>query len=585
MPPNLERSPEIQEQIDTIRAMSQGFVLKDTPENRERLANKPNGGVLYGIEGTEKGQEVAEMNAAKKIEAKLLRQELMWDNAFLMKKSFDLIAKNPDITADELYQECLDTGKVLNPDVLAKFNETLSTRAQETRLFWSSIQDNARYHGVSPEIYVYQSLIPESALKGVDRSSFIPKGPVKINLYPLAVEVEVSPGDFSLINPQKNVGGFYNSEHTLFESDSSHVNTGSIVVIRHSNEPGSDSHIYRHERGHAHQNIVEVVKDSMDTRDKELADSKFLNSLETSYQKLSSVNTTEEMAELYTFDTEVREGVQALLSYCEKAASDELLAEKNTNAPLSSYLGVLRYEDIYDYVSDALEWLMEVEEGKNKNRTSDTKVDTHVNSQVRDFLSNLYITQLYEDTRNAISLDKFYNQVSPERVQLLREALRLIPITKWNKYLEDSLCMEELEEWESTQNMLNEIHEQYKNVNYVTEGKFKYSDEAKKLLEDLVATETQIELFKEAIDLSPMYKDLLAIKEQVEDLSLKVADLPEFQVMSACSYVTKFPGKVGRSNRNEFISLRKEFGAALVTDPNDPNVILKYKKMFQETFI
>jgi len=580
-----ERSPEIQEKIDTVRSLPQGQILRDTPENREKIANNTDPTKLYAIRDTPEAAEIGEINAAKKLEAHLLRQELMWGHAHLVKTTFEEIAKNPAITSEELWQKCLDTGKVLNPLVLSRFGETILERIEDTNNYYDTILENASDAGLSPEVYLFQTLLSDDAVKKEKRGNIFPKHPVKITKHPLAVQIELDEEDFSLIDPETNVGGFFRAKHYLDGIEDPDIETGGIIAVKISEDPRSTRLIYKHEEGHAYQNVVDTVLAFGKESNQEAMNIEYFTLGSNAFRELGNASSHEQMVELYKTDEKVRKGIDIILDYCITYASDELLAEKNTGAPLRSYMDVLRESELYDYVGDALDSFSAREEALNNYRQAKDRVHVTNTADIKDFLTDLYITKLEKATESAIKLDNFYMTFSSERAALLREALRIIPIQDWNEFLTDSMCMAEITEWRETQNHLGDVQEPFFDLSIMTANKFELSDEANDLYQRFAALDKKVSSLKTTAVFTPMYKQLVQYNSEAEELELEMTELPEYQAMILCTYVKNLGAKIPDGRRTEFELMKEEFGNALVASKGDPSVLAKYRQLFFETFV
>jgi hypothetical protein len=573
-----ERSPEIQEKIDTICAMPQGIILKDTPENRQKVEDSAESDKLYGIRDAESGNEIQELNNEKRLEAKLLRQEIMWGTAHLIKRSFEIIIDTPDITSDALFEKCMEDEMVINPKTLSKFNELLVENVEKTRNFYENILHYSAKKGITAEEFLFQTLIIDDKLKGRKRSSIFPKNPSKISFHPLAVQIQLSEEDFALIDPQQNVGGFYKSEYKLISHNPKIEFGGALIAVKNTTNEEDLLIVYKHEEGHAFQNIIDNSMENVTDEEVEVKTNHFYEVLGKTYSKLLNTNSIEELNELYKSDIEVQRGIAEMLYVCESMAADEILADKNANRPMSHYINVLVTSDLYDYVNDVLTTYL-------NRQNPDSSEPEEANPAIRSFLTEIYHKDLIETTKSARDLDAYYNRLSPHRAPLFREALRVIPIDQWDSFLKESMCVAEAETWQKIQNDLWEVLFHNSVFNRITDFKYPLSDEAIKLRNEynrvnVVARETV-----STANIYPIYKQLKEIAEQAGELALSLVDLPEYNTMIMCQFVDRIKEYVKPDHIEEYKALQEQFSREVVANPGDQEVLNKYKTIFNDTFV
>ncbi len=429
----MERSPEFEKYIDSVRKLPQETI----------------------VEKSEKQEK-----------AKILRMEVMLENAALTEELVEFLKDDPLITSDDLIARYNKKGrktrdpKITSADVVTKFKEKNPQRMiahpevvqvyvkelleQRTR-FLKIVEFLKRSTFDSPQALggkLYEYYIPQ---KG--KINKRPQGPILVDTsFPLSVVMYVfDEYDFSNIDSRVDLGGFYNPSAKLDPQKVDFKETFPLIVL---NGAGIDAkELTRqkdHEKGHVEN---KPFRDTFSQMKK-----KAVWGHPQYFPSFESLESAQQEYELETnpHAANLKEKTRPALEIALLLGKDEILADLNSTGSITQYVPrLIERGGTYDY----FEKVMKINPG----------------SKMHNELWSEYESIIASSTKAADRVLRGYDKLSqilePEakkvitkKSELFRWVLAQIPLDRWEKQLNETLFVKEAEEIDE----FFELYENYK---------------------------------------------------------------------------------------------------------------------------
>lgn len=404
----LERSPEVTEQIQTIRDLP-GKTEEEKLEKHER--------------------------------AKELRMELMLDNAALSLGSIEYMQAHPKCTEADLLEYAKASGKVVHPGVMEAYANLLiniKQQVDEVKREMFELMYDAKAPSPGPIVF-----------KALTRSDN--EGPITVEFNPLCVVVHTNyENDFKRLDNRTNVGGFFSDASVFVISDPPKsegellLPTGRLaplIVIGPTDQSKSvrkheDSHaqmssymlglrfydVWRHEEPWLHH--PEVPSKQKDVWETSAPDYVVKDNLLLLANRLKKAP-FEEVVET----SESQRTVRMALDYALGMAKDEVLAEMNSHwgdprGHVDDHL--LKIGGVYDYFKTSL--------GLNPD------------SPTYKYLWDKYSEELEDFSSPGVHMYTLYRQhweFWEKRLELTRHLLAQVPMKKWSEVFSKQTLFEQ----------------------------------------------------------------------------------------------------------------------------------------------
>ncbi len=396
-------------------------------------------------------QETTEQKVEKKERARLLRMELIIDNALCTDLFLKMLEENPELDVEILKQTLKRMLTIKESNIDFFVHHLAVTRKNIDDIYQNELLPYVESIAASDEIHkslgdiFFQWSLPK------DRNFIAPIGRVDIEVeYPFAFVMHVeNPDDFEIIDNRTNIGGFY-TEYTLQDPTTKRSFRYPVIVI--NGPPKSEENVLLHEKGHAEHKIFKSTTESVRTSDLgkhwnlSLADQvreaphKFVwgqfgmypdavarilddeSKIVRSKSELVSEKRTQAEAEEFRTLKKGQARKQILQSACEQA-KDELLAQFNATKDLSYLTDLLKKGGLYDYFKD---------------------MGIPINSEIYDDLWDEYDQIMFAATNTAQEVLYAYNLFGlGKRVEIFHWILAQIPAENWKGDLKNNLFLEE----------------------------------------------------------------------------------------------------------------------------------------------
>lgn len=375
--PGKERDEAIQKKIEEVRGLPQG-------SKQER--------------------------AEKQEQAKLLRQELMLDNAQCARLVTAALEYDPDITYEDLIGKLNRSKLLFRQDSAENFVDELESFRDKAKVVLGENLTGSDADFLARALY--------RICRKPEHLDWQQKGDVEVRAGNIALTLLVSDAeDFEKVDDRKNVGGFVIFDKAAKKGD--REVEFPLIVIKASAQPQEIDRVTKHEVGHIqNESLVRSLKE---------APGKGKLVWESPPLKAADAVTVQELAR--------KEGVgvakvspewQRILSYAFSNAKHEILAEANTGVDISftSYAFLLKKGDVYDYF---------------KNRY---KLDPE--SLVYEELWAEYNVQLKRSISVAKDIsDIYFTNRLRQRQELFRWVLAQIPLQDWPRQLSGAFFYKE----------------------------------------------------------------------------------------------------------------------------------------------
>jgi len=348
-----------------------------------------------------------EEKKVKQEQARLLRMEALLTNAQLAENLVATLEKTPDITRGDFISQAQEEGIIVHPEESQQFIEDLLD-TRDTVLQASK--------ELEKEAVVSEEELPRTIFISLSKLFQEPQEKVELFAnYPLAIVILVSKEDFKLVDEKKNTGGFWsNSRLIQLKARKRNLSGVPVIVVKRG------SLVFEHEQAHGEKKVLE----------KTLRKSRKYSVVWTTPYSLPKMAQLEKIRE-WTGKGVPPERWNDLIVWGLSEAKDELLATmKPEPRGARSHLRVLlKRSGLYDYFVKRL-----VLEG---------------GSESHKHLWQDYSAKLEECTKTALELADFYTASwAPwqKRARIFRWVLAQIPITQWEKQLNETLFIEEKKE-------------------------------------------------------------------------------------------------------------------------------------------
>ncbi len=340
----------------------------------------------------------------KRIEARILRMNIMLDNAMIMEYIVFNIEKNPNITEEEIWNMIKDKSRYkAHPETIKAFVEELIDRIKKFKIFLEKPDPNLTARDLFEDLSYGQEPKDLVVLDTTDTFA--------VTLWIKNAE------DFKKTDDRgEKIDGFYNNKALVRRNTIYNRMTIPIIVIG----PEGNEIAKEHEKGHFHNSIFASLSGinkrtfwlKMNNDDIEL--------LRKKYQLLQNRKSKKKITH-----KEIIKSFKPLIHKILDEAKDEILADLYATFSFDYINNLTIKDDVYDYFDQIT-------------------YDMNISSYIKNRVWNEYVRILLEQTEEVQWLLYIYNRFGMEgRVILLRSVLGQIPLYKWEEQMTSSGFHEE----------------------------------------------------------------------------------------------------------------------------------------------